>query len=105
MLFKEFSCHIWHSADVVGSEYLQAENVYRFLTLIYFEYCSTEEVGMGRIRRIIRDKYAEQSTAERHHCFARLNFATPTLRAAQTCFVIWLIWLKNILVQIYSLYI
>ena len=36
----------------------------------------------------MRDKYAEQSSMERRHCFA---IATPTLRAAQTCFVIWLI--------------
>ena len=35
-----------------------------------------------------RDKYAEQSSAEQHHCFA---IATPTLHAAQTCFVIRLI--------------
>ena len=48
-----------------------------------------------------RDKYAEQSSAEQRRCFA---IATPTLRAAQTCFVIRLIG-KHILIQIYSLYI
>ena len=50
-----------------------------------------------------RDKYAEQSSAERRHCFA---IATPTLCASQTCFaIIYGLYAKNILVQIYSLYI
>ena len=48
-----------------------------------------------------RDKYTEQSSAERHHCSA---VATPTLRAAQTCSLYGL-YAKHILVQIYSLYI
>ena len=48
-----------------------------------------------------RDKYAEQSSAERRHCSA---VATPTLRAAQTCSLYGL-YAKHILVQIYSLYI
>ena len=63
----------------------------------------TEEVGMGPNTKdyTTREKYAEQSSAERCHCFA---IATPTVHAAQTCFVIWLI-AKHILVQLYSLYI
>ena len=48
-----------------------------------------------------RDKYAEQSSAERRLCLA---IATPTLRAAQTCFVIWLICEAHISTDIYSIY-
>ena len=50
----------------------------------------------------MRNKYAEQSSAERRHCLA---IATPTLRAAQTFAINYGLYAKHILVQIYSLYI